>query len=256
MSKIEDEKSFNAKMAEIDAKEEKLAEKIEASVETLKQWGLNPYSFSRLEKYLSFDSWFWKDGLLLLAGASPDGANINWNGYADILGGHINRPEINDVDFLDCSWGDAEIPASFEFGGDENYFKGDEMVEDKIKHKNLIESRLGNIYEHWINALIPHKERNSPRYFIEWACSKGIFIEWVDWAIEKGLYTPINENKDKVLKSKERETMVKIIHALAKNGYKYPERSTLKAMVQDFEINGNGVSEKTLKKYLDEFDNL
>lgn len=58
------------------------------------------------------------------------------------------------------------------------------------------------------------------------------------------------------LRDRERETMIKIIHALAKNGYKYPSRGSLKDMIDDFEKNCNGVSEKTLTKYLNEFDRL
>lgn len=63
-------------------------------------------------------------------------------------------------------------------------------------------------------------------------------------------------NIDKPLLNKERDTMVKIIHALAKNGYKYPSHGSLKEMIDDFERNDNGVSEKTLKKYLDDFNSL
>ncbi len=61
---------------------------------------------------------------------------------------------------------------------------------------------------------------------------------------------------DKPLSEKERETMIKIIHALAKNGYKYPQRGALTDILKDFESNENGVSENTLTKYLKEFDNL
>lgn len=58
------------------------------------------------------------------------------------------------------------------------------------------------------------------------------------------------------IKDTERRTMIKIIHSLAKNGYKYPSHGSLKDMLIDFERNENGVSEKTLKKYLDEFSSL
>ncbi|GEM_PF-2433493 len=32
-----------------------------------------------------------------------------------------------------------------------------------------------------------------PSYFIEWAISKKLRIDWLDWAIERGLYTPKHE---------------------------------------------------------------
>lgn len=69
----------------------------------------------------------------------------------------------------------------------------------------------------------------------------------------------INDNEDvagKSLSVRERETMVKIIHALAKNGYKYPQPGTLTDIINDFDFNNNGVCENTLRKYLKEFDSL
>ena len=66
----------------------------------------------------------------------------------------------------------------------------------------------------------------------------------------------INDNEDVVGKSfseRERETMVKIIHALAKNGYKYPQRGALNDIIKGFQSNDNGVCENTLRKYLNDF---
>lgn len=103
-----------------------------------------------------------------------------------------------------------------------------------------------------------HGLTNPPRYYIDWAISKQIEIPWLDWAIEKGYYSLQNEKvkPSKDLKPKERETMIRIIHALAKNGYKYPTHGSLKDIVDDFHRNLNGASETTLKKYLDEFSTL
>jgi major membrane immunogen (membrane-anchored lipoprotein) len=73
----------------------------------------------------------------------------------------------------------------------------------------------------------------------------------------KNLKQFLKSDNDKVfLANKERESMLKIIHALAKNCYKYPNRGALQEMLDDFQRSGNGVSEKTLKKYLDEADAL
>lgn len=65
-----------------------------------------------------------------------------------------------------------------------------------------------------------------------------------------------NETYGSSVPDKERESMLKIILALAKNGYSYPNHGTLKDMVDDFELKNNGVSEKTLKKYLDQATRL
>lgn len=61
---------------------------------------------------------------------------------------------------------------------------------------------------------------------------------------------------ERPLSSIERKTTVKIIHALAKNGYKYPSHGALAEIVRDFQTNDNGVTENTLTKYLKEFDSL
>ena len=66
----------------------------------------------------------------------------------------------------------------------------------------------------------------------------------------------VTKKADKPLADKERESLIKIIYALAKNGYKYPERSALADILKDFELNKNGVSENTLTKYLKAFDSL
>ena len=70
------------------------------------------------------------------------------------------------------------------------------------------------------------------------------------------LQAKLNNSINKPLADKERESLIKIIHALATNGYKYPRRGALAEMIEDFEKNKNGVSENTLTKYLKEFDSL
>jgi hypothetical protein len=240
-------------------KEKRIKEFTKSMEETkafLERKKMNPYSFSSLGTYLTLDSWSWKDGLLLLAGGDPDYADINWEGYDNYMGVHIDQPKVNDMGFLDCRWGDADTPSSYELGDNEDYFRGDEMVERKIEHLGLIESRLRRIYQQWINALVPHEARNMPSYYIDWAMSKGIHIEWFDWAVKEGFYKNNRKPADSELSSRKYDSMLKIIHALAHNGYKYPNHGALKEMIDDFERNGNGVSEKTLKRYLDEFDKL
>lgn len=71
----------------------------------------------------------------------------------------------------------------------------------------------------------------------------------------KSLHSKVAIN-EKPLIGSERESLIKIIHALARNAYKYPSHGSLKDIMHDFELNDNGVSEKTLVKYLNEFDKL
>lgn len=108
----------------------------------------------------------------------------------------------------------------------------------------------------WQSGL--HDQYNSPTYYINWAISKKIEIPWLHWAIQENHYIPpkVFTNSVNEIHPKERISMIKIIHALAKNGYRYPSHGSIKEMVEDFQKNNNGVDEKTLAKYLNEFDSI
>jgi hypothetical protein len=134
---------------------------------------------------------------------------------------------------------------------------GDFYLEHEAPHiTTRFELAKIRLLDFWQSGL--HDIFNSPKYYIDWAISKRFQIPWLAYALEKEFYTPkveiLKQSQD--LKPRERETMIKIINALATNGYKYPSHGSLKEIVEDFERNNNGVSEKTLKKYLDEFDTL
>ena len=49
---------------------------------------------SNLKNYLELDTWNIKDGLLILAGISPAGADIKWDGYKNYLNVIIDTPTI------------------------------------------------------------------------------------------------------------------------------------------------------------------
>lgn len=61
-----------------------------------------------------------------------------------------------------------------------------------------------------------HPDSNPPWYYIEWAISKNHKIPWLDYAIEKGFYKLIKSSEEQPLSDKERETLLVIIAALAK----------------------------------------
>ena len=66
-----------------------------------------------------------------------------------------------------------------------------------------------------------HPDVNRPSYYIDWALSKELDIPWLKYAIEKGFYKPkepesLTQNNDKPLLPKERNTLLVIIAALAK----------------------------------------
>lgn len=57
-------------------------------------------------------------------------------------------------------------------------------------------------------------------------------------------------NHEKELSTNERNTMLRVIAALAVSGYKYPGHGKKAEMLADFDRNGMAVDEKTLTKYL------
>ena len=66
----------------------------------------------------------------------------------------------------------------------------------------------------WLSNSHPHS--NPPAYYIEWALSKGLEIPWLKYAIEKGFYIPKSADIEKPLLNTERDTLLVIIAALAK----------------------------------------
>ena len=193
MTKSDDEKKFNELMATRDAIRAELDKDMAETKERLREMGLTPYAFSELDEYLKLESWDWKDALLLLAGASFRGADVNWEGYYNYCGVLIKNPEIINVGFVDCRLPDYDVPNDYSYGDDNNYFKGDKTIEEKIYQLRSLQSRLGRLYTFWINTIEPQRERNSPSYYIGWALSKSFHIEWLDWAVKEGFYVPKNE---------------------------------------------------------------
>lgn len=62
-----------------------------------------------------------------------------------------------------------------------------------------------------------HAQLNSPSYYIDWAISKSFDIPWLNDAIEQGFYRSNQLHEiDKSITEKERETLLVIIAALAK----------------------------------------
>lgn len=50
-------------------------------------------------------------------------------------------------------------------------------------------SNVDRLRDFWLNAQF-EEEARSPAFIIEWALSKRFRPTWLDWAIERGLYTP------------------------------------------------------------------
>ena len=183
-----------------------------------------PYKYSELLDYFKLETWNWHGALLLLAGAYPTGAEVNWDGYYNFCDVHIDTPEVTNVAFIDGRLPDYAVPADYEFAGKKDYFKNDKTVEIKIHELRALQFRLEFLYKHWKSASNPHQERNAPSYYVIWASSKGYQIPWLDFAIKEGLYVPkkgdvIKQEIDKPLSVRTENNYLRLIMALA-NGIK------------------------------------
>ena len=69
----------------------------------------------------------------------------------------------------------------------DNVSKPIKDLSSKIQ-RDLIEKKLARLEDFW-NSGNKRRIPSSPLFFIEWALSKRFRPEWLDWAIEKGLYT-------------------------------------------------------------------
>lgn len=107
---------------------------------------------SNLTDYLLYGNWYPYQGWCLLAGAAPVPI----------------RKEVKPLDLK---------TVLFELTPDD-YKKW-------IKH---VELKIDRLRDFWFSDDLP-EENKSPSFFIEWALSKRFRPDWLDWAIEKGLYT-------------------------------------------------------------------
>lgn len=190
------------------------------------------------------DNWSHEQAMMLLVGLDPQETTID-DDASDYV--ESDNPQLDVAVTLD---GIETLPYSY-------------LLEDMdLKNEDLNKLRQFQLELNYLTDLFgsgDHPVKNPPQYYIEWAESKNHIIPWLGHVIKVGLYIPEGgrvekPTAEKGLLTRERETMVRIIHALAKNGYRYPNHGTIKEIVSDFRMVGNGVSEKTLMKYLKEFD--
>ena len=102
-----------------------------------------------------------------------------------------------------------------------------------------------------------HSEFESSKYDFIKKVKADAIARILDGDVDQDFYNAKQaEIIEKPLNDSERKSMIKIMHALAKNGYKYPNHGALADIVKDFQTYNNGVTENTLTKYLKEFDRL
>jgi len=172
---------------------------------------------SSLENYLELDTWNINDGLLILAGISPVGADINWDGYKNYLNVIIDTPTIINAHIFGEETEFYNIPFDVYEGHD--WTKEDlETIKAKMEILNEAENRLKRIKRLWDNSQNTD-ERYPIEYFISWAQEKNITIPWFDLALDKEMIAqPITTQKE--IRKEKRERLIQRKSDLKAQGVK------------------------------------
>ncbi len=175
----------------------------------------SPYHFSDLAEWLDLETWAPKEALLLLAGASPKGALVDWS-YENYVGAEIHEPVIRKAEFLRSVGDDYSLPDSEAWEDDIRAAKKRlreqksilsdaerQQIDAEIARlqglrdepsfaRNRAELKLrttilAELWRHWRSSDHDPEKRNSPEHFIAWAQARNYRPEWLEWAQSQGL---------------------------------------------------------------------
>lgn len=160
------QKELAAERAEVEKFRERgnvSEENRQLNIERIRAEKFREWDWTELNLYLRYDYWKATDGLAVLAGCR------------------------------------------YPYGGDTMLDYDEPVHRDCPSHGELCADRYAQLCGIWERSkLSDNEERHggncdifdreySPVYFIEWALSKKLRIDWLDWAIERGLYIPIKK---------------------------------------------------------------
>jgi len=196
---------------------DKIVPRILSHEEAKKLRESNPYKFSELRAWLKLDTWKQNDGLLLITGIEPQGADVNWEGYKNYMGVHIEGTQLINACLLDDAEDYYDLPHNM--GEDEaknkwNY--GEDLIEELAERNKTIQkySKILNDIKIIWDASNFKDERYSPKHYIEWAVSKNIDLPWLDWAIENKLTEQVINSDIEELGDNEKKNLLLTIGAL------------------------------------------
>lgn len=212
---------------------------------------LSEYSPDRLHIWFRLDHWTVQEGLLLLSGFDPKAIPLDEKGEISIPYIVEERRAIREMSFIRRL---------------DNLTPFKEMTEDIIGVTRASSMAWDIRHEHaqilriWKSGA-HSEERYTPKYFIDWAISKRLPIDWLDWVKAEGYYgerpkeeeSPDADN-GKDVSPKSEASYLNIIGSLAHlywqaahPGEKYTQ-ATLIADLEKYDFPGMG--ERTLKDKL------
>ena len=159
------------------------------------------YNRSRLAQWLKLPTWTAHEGVCLVCGIDPTGAEILWDGFKNAHGVHIDEPRIEKGQLL------TEVP-------DETFSMTREQYIELASEEPSVNVWLSPEFfaappcieifeveeERWATEKIfkpawkryvrnpEHAELNNrpPHEFIDWAVANDIDVRWLAWAQDRG----------------------------------------------------------------------
>ncbi len=172
---------------------------------------LAKYSPIRLHNWFLLDNWTVPDGLILLSGFDPKNVPLNERGevviphlWSDTLHGKTSQERfvLSRIRRLDNLPIFAELTVEI---------LGEDYVNMISNDFMLLHTKALRIW----NSGTHNELRYPPKYFIDWAISKKMPIDWLEWVKAEGYYGDQSTAEEKPLAPRARNNYLGIIGALA-----------------------------------------
>lgn len=238
------EDRYKRQVEMIDLRERRFREKL-TWARTLLKGERKP---TRLHHWFLRDTWKVSEGLVLLCGFDPDGIRFD-------NAGSILPPIQSDVEKR-LGTPESRSPLVLLAGIDVNNEAVSSILGEVrvFTHKFDFEKKYSSLLKLWKSG--DHdKARYVPRYFIDWAVSKGQEIDWLGWATEEGYYADSDkpETAERPLAPRERRSLLIIIAALCDySDIKHQERGAASQIARLTEEIGATVTNDTIRKALNQ----
>lgn len=214
-----------------------------------------------LEHWFRYDHLTPGQGIAMLIGIEPVDESINAlkNWYSD-------DADADDLEFIRSGIpllngdmiGGGDNKKFIGRHGDKDYAHGytyNRVIIDEKTRFHAFVKQFYQLLQYWNSGI--HPKITPPLYFVNWALSKSFCPDWLDRAIEYGLYTPAKQKNpeakstEKAITPNERNTLLTIIAALCDySAIKYEEHGAATQIVKMTDEIGAHVSDDAIRAAL------
>ena len=170
----------------------------------MKESEKTPYDQSRLKDWLATDSWSAQEAVCLLSDVDPTGAVINWGGFTNTYGGHVDSPKIEhgqllsegtDLAFSESADRWLDVTSSYDdepFIDVNKYVAGSTVEIQRMSLRIMAEHHVRRAWDLYRrNPEHSEDDQRPPCEFIEWGKAQELNIPWFDWADRNNLLETI-----------------------------------------------------------------